>query len=267
MSSFLVESIDPLLPLLELDLFQDMLSLRLSELIDEGVDGSSVCGIGGGDLGALVGSAGGRGPWGFLNVCSSKIGTVIVARSPPVLDRLSPSCSKPPFGSDEDKNGDMLDFSGSLNEDESEELMSGVSLMRLAWWTVLLLRSDGSWITSSYLLSEKNVLLDAVMGVDGVFGGRGGRELTSSLPEDFRPLGILIGPMVSGGSVRGASCFLACPPKSFSPARVGTKALFLALGRLRTLTASGCAKRLVLLPLLWRLVVSLPTIDFFFSVK
>lgn len=41
-------------PLLELERFHDMLSLRRSELMEDGVEGSSLEGIGGGDLGILM---------------------------------------------------------------------------------------------------------------------------------------------------------------------------------------------------------------------
>lgn len=60
-----VASTGPAEPLFELPLFQVKLSLRLSELIDDGVLGSSVVGPGVGDLGGNFSVFSARGPTGF----------------------------------------------------------------------------------------------------------------------------------------------------------------------------------------------------------
>jgi len=130
------------------------------------------------------------------------------------------------LGADEERNGDMLGFwSTSLRTiDESVELAPGVGVRRCVIFTVLLLLNEGISTMSSYRLLEKNVLRDAVMGVDGVLGisrdGGGLRSLSSVLcsgNQDSLPTtGILSGPRLIGGRLKGCRLFFCEGVDGFS---------------------------------------------------
>lgn len=97
----------------------------------------------------------------------------MLLKSPPVLDLFRKAGSGPPLGTEEDKNGDTLGLLvGFLDKasNDSDELVPSApdALSRRAWWTVLLLRRLKSDLSSCRFL-EKKELLDAVMGVVGVF--------------------------------------------------------------------------------------------------
>lgn len=96
--------------------FQDKLSFRLSELIEDGVGGSSGLDSGPGDFGARgLLAAGSRGPDG--RCCVIVVPTLTSApllKPLPVLVLLccvnAPEPSNPPLGSDEDRYGDTDGF-------------------------------------------------------------------------------------------------------------------------------------------------------------
>lgn len=107
------------------------LSLRLMELMDEGVGGSSGLERGGGDFATdfvLVLCA--RGPEGLCTAKSTAESSGRV-RSPPVFDLFANDDSIPPLGSEVDKNGDMPDRCGSFFGPEttidSEELVASAA--------------------------------------------------------------------------------------------------------------------------------------------
>lgn len=201
----------------ELPRFQVRLSFRLRELIDEGVAGSSL-GPGVGDLGIGLSIFKARGPAGFWCKWSPSTGAVIFGSSPPVLDRFKKECSNPPFGADEERKGEILGFwsISLIPSDESVELASGVGVRRCVPCTVLLLLNEGMSIVSSYRVFEKKALRDAVIGVDGVLGSSrdgGGLEssptsLESGYQESFPTLGMLSGPRLIGGRLKGCRFFL-----------------------------------------------------------
>lgn len=108
--------------------------------------------------------------------------------------------------------------------DESVELAPGVGVWRWIIWTVLLLLRDGISNVSSNRLFEKNVLRDAVIGVDGVLGiNRDGGGL-KSLPlepdsgnqESLPTVGIFKGPRLMGGRLSGCKLFLCDGVGGFS---------------------------------------------------
>lgn len=124
-----------------------MLSFRLSELIDEGVAGFSVAGIGGGDRFECFELCGSRGPLGLRMPKASVVSvSVEIVQSPPVLDLVKGLCSNPPLlGRDDERNGDMLGFLlASCAMDELEELASELESVRWVWCIELLLRMAGS---------------------------------------------------------------------------------------------------------------------------
>jgi hypothetical protein len=93
--------------------FHDKLSFLLSELIDEGVGGSSGLESGGGDFGGLA-AAGfcARGPEGLV-WWIAKSGAVSsgAVKSPPVFDLFKKAASMwPPLGSEELKKGEGPDL-------------------------------------------------------------------------------------------------------------------------------------------------------------
>lgn len=89
--------------------FQDRLNLRLRELMDEGVGGSSGLERCGGDFStAFVLDLCARGPEGLCTGKSTVVSKGRV-RSPPVFDLFMNVDSIPPLGSEVDKNGDMPD--------------------------------------------------------------------------------------------------------------------------------------------------------------
>ena len=118
------------------------------------------------------------------------------------------------------------------------------------------------------------MLLDAVIGVVGVFGiGREGGGLNPrlcSLPEAPCPrFGIFRGAKLIGGRLNGWRFFLWAGVLGFSLSAfaVGMKELFLALGLRWSLVGSGCTGMEMLpVELLWILAASRPfKPDFFFS--
>jgi hypothetical protein len=95
--------------------FHDKLSFLLSELIDEGVGGSSGLDSGGGDLAGLaVAVFSARGPEGLLRWVVDSAAAVLSSgrvKSPPVLDLFRNAASIwPPLGNDELKKGDGPDL-------------------------------------------------------------------------------------------------------------------------------------------------------------
>lgn len=114
--------------------FQDILSFLRKELMEEGVCGSSIeVGAGVGDFVTGFSEFCGRGPAGFWKDCSSKPIPCTVAGSPLVLGRLRKLDSKPPFGADDERKGDMLCLFGSSTMDDELEVPAsgGVGVM---WW-------------------------------------------------------------------------------------------------------------------------------------
>lgn len=145
----------------------------------------------------------------------------------------------------------LLLWSRSLKpNDESVELLSAGVGERRTWWTELLLLSDGNSGVSPCRLLEKNELLDAVIGVVGVLGscleGGGLNVLLRALPDSCSAaillvVGVLNGPKLMGGNLKGCKCFLPWGVPLFSaskPTLVGTK-LFRALGLRWSLVGSG----------------------------
>jgi hypothetical protein len=220
---------------LDVPRFHERLSFRLSELIDPGVSGSSGLDIGSGDFGAGFAVAWARGPEGFACGLDSSRVSAMVVKSAPVLALLRKAGSTPLlFGTDDDRKGEMLGLCASMAEppavSDSDELVAS-SFARLperVWWIELLLLNGGSSVLSSDLCREKKELLEAVIGVVGVFGiwrDGGGLRPRSDRACSWRAailaaVGVLNGPRVRGGR-RSDWFFLPC----------GTAGPFLSISR------------------------------------
>jgi hypothetical protein len=190
------------------------------------------------------------------------------------------SCSAPPFGTDDDKNGDIPDRPAGVFESaatiDSDELVASAAngLPERPWWIELLLRKLLSGFSSCLL--EKKLLFDAVIGVVGVFvfllGG--GLRLRSDGPcswraATFAAVGVLSGPRVIGGSRRGCRFFL-CGIAAFLSVSVLRGCIdFLALGFRCTFSEALVDTGPVMLAveLLWILLVSKAKVDFRLSMN
>lgn len=136
------------------------------------------------------------------------------------------------------------------SDDPGDELASGgVGVIRCVRCTELLLLRDGSSAVSSYRFLEKKVLRDAVIGVVGVFGNcreRGGLMLrsagTCSLDALLLKFGILRGPRLMGGRLKGCKFFLleGVPGFSVSWFAVFINELCRALDLRWVFVGSGC---------------------------
>ena len=203
--------------------FQERLSLRRIELMEEGVAGSSGLERGGVDF---VSALAMRGSAGFKGAAISSVPPNGRVKSPRVLERWAKEVSRvPDLGTEDDRKGDRPDRGFPvLPVTDSEELVvsaaKGLSCRR--WCTELLLLSwmlIGSVLSSS-LLREKKELFDAVIGVEGVFAiclDRGGLECRSAEPCSFNAailaaVGVAKGPKFSGGSCSGCRFFLEDDP-------------------------------------------------------
>jgi hypothetical protein len=146
------------------------------------------------------------------------------------LDRLKNADSIfPPFGTEDDKNGDMPDrwfpfFATGIVNDSDELVASATAgLSLLVRWTELLLRRCCT-SPSSLRARPKNEPLEAVIGVVGVFAISlvgGGERFLSERPCScnaaiFAAVGVLSGPSVIGGSRNGCKFFLPCGACFFS---------------------------------------------------
>ena len=216
--------------------FQDKLSFRLKELMDEGVGGSSGLESGPGDfvVGGFVamGFGAARGPEG-LCCCtggSAAAGSGGTVKSAPVLERFKNDDSiLLPFGTEDDKNGDIPDlcdpFLSAVNDSAELVASTAVGLSRLpVRCTELLLRRCCTMVRSSALPVVKKLVFDAVMGVVGVFAiclVGGGDRFLSEKPCSWSAailaaVGVLSGPNVIGGSRSGCRFFLTCAAAFFS---------------------------------------------------
>ena len=161
---------------------------------------------------------------------------------------------------DEDKKGDIPDraadgFASAATMD-SDELVASAAIglpPERPWWNELLLRKLLSAFSSCLL--EKNVLLDAVMGVVGVFvfllGG--GLRLRSDGPCSWRAailaaVGVLSGPRVIGGNRRGWRFFLCDAAVFFSTSALEVCIDLRALGFRCTFTEASVDCGPVILP-------------------
>jgi hypothetical protein len=210
--------------------FHDKLSLRRSELIDEGVGGSSGLDRGlGGDATTrrtvLAASAEGTRLFAWLSSCSGKPSPMGLMVSWSVWARLinAEGVSAVVLGTDDDTNGEKLDLRARSVDDVARllvsndaavapSIMEGVS--NRGWWIELLLRGWRSSLSSR--CREKKVLLEAVMGVVGVLLPRTGGGVSSrSVPCRFNSsilavVAALRGARLMGGSFRGWRFFRDC---------------------------------------------------------
>jgi hypothetical protein len=193
--------------------------------MDEGVGGSSGLDSGPGDLEAGFVAYCARGPVGFTGVPDSPMLSVMVAKSPPVFERFIKPDSKPPFGSEVDRKGDMLGFrvtflAGPMSDSDELVASAACGLSNRRGWIELLLLKDGNSAFSSTRFLEKKELFEAVIGVVGVFGiclERGGLMFRSGCgcfcscrAAILAAVGVLRGPTVIGGNRRGNSFVLVC---------------------------------------------------------